>query len=467
MMSNLRDLYVSQKHQRINNWNQARLVFYRGPFLAGDLLYYRWFKTMLKVNDLHRKICYARTGIYHEAVAKSISFIISACIDIIGGALRNPDRTIVHQEMITPEIFRAMGLYPFIAEFLGTALTVIDPHSAERYIDICESAAIPGDLCSHNKSAMGLVLDDLFPSAAALVSSSMPCDGGMSSYLTIERHLKIPTIRLDVPHHFQNDKAVTYFAGELRRMITWLEENTPGKMDWDKLKSICENRNQMVAHELDLWDMMKVRPAPMAGDPVFTNHVFASSIIPGEKRSTEIFKDLKRLCEKNYTEGNGVIKNEKYRSIFWNPPLLHACDLFNWAERAYGIAFIIDSMTFSRRAPFIDTTSEESMLRGLGQNMMEGPMARHTRGPASNYIDDIFHLVKCFDIDMLWVAGNVGCKNTAALNGMLREKCRQNGLPVLIIDHDLSDPRTVSRESIMEQINRFMENTMQAQRLDL
>ena len=107
------------------------------------------------------------------------------------------------------------------------------------------------------------------------------------------------------------------------------------------------------------------------------------------------------------------------------------------------------------------------MLRGLGQNMMEGPMARHTRGPAANYIEDIFYLVKCFDIDMLWVAGNVGCKNTAALNGMLREKCRENRLPVLIIDHDLSDPRTVSRENIMEQINRFMENTMQAKRQDL
>ncbi|MFP4446842.1 MAG: 2-hydroxyacyl-CoA dehydratase family protein, partial [Desulfosudaceae bacterium] len=75
--------------------------------------------------------------------------------------------------------------------------------------------------------------------------------------------------------------------------------------------------------------------------------------------------------------------------------------------------------------------------------------------------------IKQFDIDMLWVAGHVGCKNTAALNGMLRERCREQGVPMLIINYDLSDPRIVSRDGIQEQINHFMENIMNARRQDL
>ena len=142
-------------------------------------------------------------------------------------------------------------------------------------------------------------------------------------------------------------------------------------------------------------------------------------------------------------------------------------DLFNWAETAYGVSLIIDSMSYNRRNPFIDTSSEDTILRGLSMNIMEGPMARHTRGPAENYLDDIFDMIKRFDIDMIWVAGHVGCKNTAALNGILREKCREHNLPMLIINYDLSDPRIVSREGILEQVNHFMENIMKAKRLDI
>ena len=96
---------------------------------------------------------------------------------------------------------------------------------------------------------------------------------------------------------------------------------------------------------------------------------------------------------------------------------------------------------------------------------MAGPMARHTRGPAKNYLDDIFHIHKHFDIDMVWVAGHIGCKNTQALNGMLRELCRRESIPLLIINYDLSDPRIVSREGIIEQIDHFMENIMKAKKL--
>jgi hypothetical protein len=50
---------------------------------------------------------------------------------------------------------------------------------------------------------------------------------------------------------------------------------------------------------------------------------------------------------------------------------------------------------------------------------------------------------------------------------LLREKCREHGLPLLIINYDLSDPRVVSKEGIIEQVNHFMENIMKARRLDL
>ena len=461
-----RALYA--KHVATNLTAIAGMGLRNGPIKTlRDLNRYPWMKILMQANLLNEKFGKNRNDRYYEATLTVISYVVKGFVRILDDMFLRGDRLIIHEDMVPPEIFRAMGLTPFMAELLGIALPMIDPHAVEQYIDRSENYGVPPDVCSLPKSTMGFVLAGELPPALALVSSNLPCDGGMSSYTLIERTLKLPTFRLDIPHHFYNDRARTFFVGELRRLIKWLEKNTPGKMDWDKLAQICEERNRMVEYELELWDMLKNRPAPLAAEPVYLSHLWGANVSPGEPETTLLFKRLCGLARKNLQDGTGAVPNEQYRALLWNPPLLHAVDMFNWAETAYGVSLIIDSMSYNRRGPFIDTSSEESMLYGLGLNIMEGPMARHTRGPSENYLDDIFDMVKRFDLDMLWVAGHVGCKNTAALNGVLREKCREHGLPMLIINYDLSDPRIVSKEGILEQINHFMENIMNAKRLDV
>ncbi len=457
--------WVYARYKAKSGLTALRFVSDRGlPGVAGDLRRYPWLKTLAKAFTLYERLGKNREDNYLEATCLVIAFIIEGFGYMLADVFGQPEKTVLHEDMIAPEIFRAMGLAPFMTEILGLAMPLIVPDSAEPYIDVAENNGIPPDVCSLPKSTVGLALSGHLPTAIALVASNMPCDGGMSSYTVLEKKLRLPTMRLDIPHHFYSEKARQYFIGEMFRLIAWLEQHTPGRMDWDKLKEICEERNRMVACEMDLWDMIRVRPAPLAAEPVYLMHLWGSNAMPGDKRTTEIYKSLSRLGRENLEKGVAAVKNERFRALLWNAPLFHVADLFNWAESVYGVSLIMDSMTFCRRKSYINTGSEESMLYGLGQNIMEGPMTRHTRGPAANYIDDIFTAVKQFDIDMLWVAGHVGCKNTAALNGILREKCREQGLPLLIINYDLSDPRIVSREGILEQINHFMENIMKVKR---
>ncbi|MFP4039093.1 MAG: 2-hydroxyacyl-CoA dehydratase subunit D [Desulfosudaceae bacterium] len=451
-----------------NYLRMGRMITKAGLFKTyRDLQQYPWMKVLLQANLLHDKFGKNREGRHLEATSQVVSYVIKSFADLLYETLNNDDRLIIHEDMVPPEIFRAMGLAPFMAELLGIALPLILPHSVEEYIDRSESFGVPPDICSLPKSTMGFALAEQMPPANALITSNLPCDGGMASYVVMERQLNLPTFRLDIPHNFYNDRARDYFTGEMYRLIDWLEDHTCGKMDWDRLAAICRERNKMVDYELELWDMIKHRPSPMAGEPVWLSHLWGANVNPESEKTSRLFQKLVELTRQNLSEGRPALKEEKFRALLWNPPLLHVSDLFNWAETAYGVSLIMDSMSYNRREPYIDTSSEESMLRGLGQNIMEGPMARHTRGPSANYIEDIFVMIKQFDIDMLWVAGHVGCKNTAALNGMLRERCREAGVPMLIINYDLSDPRVASRDAILEQINHFMENIMKARRQDL
>ena len=163
-------------------------------------------------------------------------------------------------------------------------------------------------------------------------------------------------------------------------------------------------------------------------------------------------------------KGIAAVPNEKYRALIWNSPIFHYSDIFVWAEKTYGISLVMDSLSYNA-LPFIDTSDRETMLRDLGRVMMAGPMARHSHGPVEYFFDDIFQAYEQFNIDMIWVAAQIGCKNTMALNGILREKCREKGIPLLILDFDLIDPRIVSHEGITKQIENFMENVMKAERI--
>ena len=432
--------------------------------LPAKLRKHPWLWTLLRVNELHRTMTETRTGDYREANGYLITNVISTIVELVGRALGDPERTVLHEDLVPPELLYGMGLNSWMVELLGIVVPMIDSRVVEPWIDEAEAHGVPPDVCSLPKSTIGMVLQGQMPPPAAMVASNMPCDGGMSQYALIERHLRVPTFRLDVPHDFYNERAVRYFVGELEQLVTFLEEKTPGRMDWDRLRGVCEERNRAMEHELDLWDAIRKRPAPLAAEPVYLSHLAWAIAQPGSSRGTEVFRHMARLAQRNGQLGIGALKDERYRVALWNPPTLCSVDLFAWAERAYGVALIMDMLTYHQH-PFIDTSTPESMLKGLAQVIMQGPMARHTRGPAENFFGDLFHLYEQFDLDMIWMAGHVGCKNTQALSGMFREKCRERGIPLLIIDYDLSDTRIVSKQGIRRQVEEFMEVVMKAERL--
>jgi hypothetical protein len=418
-----------------------------------------WIAQLARVNGLHDRMTRGRTGAVREANAYVISNIVTTFSEMIQGIVDRPGHSVLHEDLVPPEILYGMGLQPWMAEFLGIVLPMIEPSACVPYIDRAEMEGIPSDVCSLPKSTMGLVLLDQMPSPVAVVSSNMPCDGGMAQYAVIQRKLRAPLFQLDVPHDFHDERAVGYFAHQLRDMIDFLERHTPGRMDWDRMREVCEERNRAVGYELDLWDLLKLRPAPMAAEPIYLTHMVYAVAQAGLPRSTEVFRRVAELARQNHERGEGAVPKEQHRVVLWNPPTMMFMDLFAWAEQAWGVALLMDMLTFHRH-PFIDTRSPETMLRDLARIVMQGPMARHTRGPAANFFRDLFYIVEHFDLDMIWMAAHVGCKNTQALLGMLRERCRERETPLLVIDYDLMDPRVESPEGICAQVDRFMETVM-------
>jgi benzoyl-CoA reductase/2-hydroxyglutaryl-CoA dehydratase subunit BcrC/BadD/HgdB len=438
------------------------LLFKRGPVGAvRELRQYPWILQALKATQLLRRITKGRKGAYLESSALVVHVIAILLVEKLDEVFYQPERLLINEDLVPPEIAMAMGLNVWLTESMGILLPFLDPEACLDFIDEAENAGMNPDSCSFVKATVGMTAKQQQPKGCAIVSSNMPCDAGMTSYSYIQQQLDVPIYRVDVPYHFYNERAEKLFVEDLKGMIAFLEKNTPGRMDWERLREICEKLNYMMELELELWDMMRVSPAPLASEAVWLSHLMLFNWFPGHKVSIRHYERLVELARKNMTEKIPAVENEKYRAVLWNPPFPHFVDIFNQMERAHGITLIMDSMTFNRHE-LIDTSTPETMLRGLSQIIMQGPMVRHTRGPAENYLDDIFRCYKQFDLDMVWIANHVGCKSAQALNGILREKCREMKIPLLILDYDLVDPRIVSHEGMLSQVDDFMENVMKS-----
>ena len=467
---NLRDALVYIKYW-ILTWMAilkflVQALFKLGPSgLIRALINNPWILILLGVNGLANRLVRGRTGMYHDSLCMTVHTVALGVLDQLRDMLFDPSRLVIFEDLVPYDIGRAMGLKCYLLEAMGIVLPLVSSEASLKYIDEAENSGMNPDACSLPKATVGMVLKGHMPKGVAIVSSNMPCDAGAASYAFIQRAYNVPIYRLDVPYNFYNERAEKLFARDVMGMITWLEQHTPGRMDWDRFREICEGRNRMLELELDLWEMTRVRPAPLACEAVWLSHMWLFNISAGHPISVRHYEQLIKMARKNLEKNIPATKNEKYRTVIWNPPFLHFPHIFNWAERTYGITLLNDSMTYNHHGP-IDTTSPETMIRSWGKTIMQGPMVRHTRGPAENYLDDIFRMYKQFDLDMVWVANHVGCKGGQAMNGILREQCRAKGFPLLVLDYDLSDKRIVSHDNMMRQVEFFMENVMKASRLD-
>jgi hypothetical protein len=442
----------------------GKLFIKRGPIGVFRVLrQYPWILRFLGATKLLRRLTLGRKGAYLESTALVILSIAVTLVEKLEEMFYQPGLVLINEDLVPPDIGTAMGLKVWIVEAMGILLPLINPEASQNFIDEAENAGMNPDSCSFVKAAVGMIIKNQQPKGVAIVSSNMPCDAGMASYTYIQKQYDVPIYRVDVPYHFYNERAEKLFVEDLKGMIAFLEKNTPGRMDWNKLREICEGRNRMMELELELWDMMRASPAPLASEAVWLSHLWHFNLFPGHKVAIRLFERLVELARKNLDAKIPAVENEKYRAVLWNPPFPQFPDIFNQVERAHGITLVIDSMSYNHHDP-IDTSTPETMLQCLAKIIMQGPMVRHTRGPAENYLDDIFRCYKQFDLDMVWIANHVGCKGGQAMNGILREKCREMKIPLLILDYDLIDPRIVSHEGMIRQVDDFMDTVMKEKR---
>jgi benzoyl-CoA reductase subunit B len=353
-----------------------------------------------------------------------------------------------------PELLVALDL-PWYPLLLVTYLPTRQPFVLEE-IDEAVRFGLGTDTCTLIRLGISNVKAGRVPLPTAFVGLLSPCDGASALHQAVAHDKywrNVPTFCTDPPY-WDNEHSINFHAKELRLMVSFLEEHTGHKLDIDRLREVVRESNK----QYKLWskynELRRTVPCPPAATKGAQAWNIAQNFMVGDPRGTEWFRKLVSITKQQVKEGKGYAANERIRLLWFDVPALWLSDLTKWLREEWGACIVMDMMGYASET--IDTSSEESMFRGLAKrNLCELPMVRQVHGTADTLANDIVQVVKDYKIDCVIWPAHMGHKDGSASVGIMRKVCRDIGVPFLSLGVDLFDKRYTSIDHLKDRLSEF------------
>lgn len=358
---------------------------------------------------------------------------------------------------IAGEIFAAMDL-PWY-QLLQTSFLASSAPYLPSYIDECERIGLVNDMCTAVRLSIYFIEAGLMPLPTVVASPLQPCDAAPLLYQTLARNeewCNIPHFGFDAPY-WEDERGIDYFAREFKEMVAFLKEHTGCSLDVDRLRQVIVESNKQYELWMEYNELKRAVPCPH-GFGIGGMQCFAMTQMYriGDSRGTAWYEDLIIDAETRVRDKRGIVSGEKIR-VFWFDilPMGWMFEFIPWLEEEWGANIVMDMLSYTPYEP-IDTSNEESMFRGMAKRSLSDiPMVRQARGVADNFANDIVRVVKDYKIDCVIWPGHMGHKDGSASIGIMREVCRELGVPFLTIGLDLFDPRYTTVEQVKERMSQF------------
>jgi benzoyl-CoA reductase/2-hydroxyglutaryl-CoA dehydratase subunit BcrC/BadD/HgdB len=299
-------------------------------------------------------------------------------------------------------------------------------------------------VCSFHRAALGASFNEYFPRPDILLTTSYYCDQKAKTNEILALLHGRESFLLYVPAEISRD-SVAYVEKQLREVAARLGDIAGNRLDEDRLRETVRSSNRARRSHLRLLELLKHCPAPWGG-----LQLIGFSINGGMFNGTEIKERLNeaflRSVEKRIETGK--VRHEEHR-LYWFAWLpTYPSNLFDTLE-AKGVSVPLCE-TFR---VFWDEIDEDRPFEGLAlkclQNPFVGPVTRRTRG--------LDRIVEAYRIDGALLFATPACRHANAAYRYLKDSLEKIGVPFLMLDMDISDPRGYSPEQTRTRLEGFIE----------
>ena len=463
-------------------WGMLLMTFSKDLIPAlNATLYYRWMVSYFCCHGFMDKNIMGLRGsnlrmshllIYDVFRYVAENLVLSAkCDKKNGNSEALNQRTVLFDEMTMGQIMAGFpDLYGFPHQLLAVFLvSEIDQLTCVPYIDAVESFGLPADCCPVPSSECGALVTDSLPHmGSCFLSSSMPCDGStMASSYYSRRFPNVPVFHLCFPVRYMDEETVQMGAEDIKACIKFIEQKTGAKWNWDAYFTQIKRFNKETEYELQKWEVNKSAYPQLLGPCYELFRKWNYEMDGGaDPRTIKTFEKVNDLLMKAYANKEEPWPGKmKYRAIVWSCPAHYYANFSNWAANCWGINVLVEMESLNFTKP-LETEDKEEAMRDLARLYERMVMRRHTNGGYQNVVDELWRQCEDWNAKLIIMYQNVACKNMATVQGILDDQGRERGYDLIWVEHDLMDPRTVSRRTMRDKVNEYMRTVMKAEPVD-
>lgn len=387
---------------------------------------------------------------------------------------------------VPPELLKAFDLEWEWPENFGTlcASRLIAPD----FIESAESEGYSSDICSYVNNTFGYCrryLEEGGPpdlgrvrgmrKPSFLLGSGVTCEPRYKWFQTIAtRYFQVPihsTDPLSPPwdQDAKDPRVAEHYLEQLRRdlrgLVAFLEQQTGKKLDLDRLREIMQYSQEALRYWYQVLQLRKAIPSPMGATDYF------SAIIPqmymlGEPEAVNFYREMYNEVKERVEKGIGIAEPEKYRLIWFGLPPWFNLGMFNYLE-SLGAVVVYESIYNMGEWVELDLSDP---LEALVERTWKKAVIANQRGTetrpetcelsaVSNFTGSnlLEELVSDFKLDGAIFHQTRSCRALSFGHIHTKNRLAKLGIPSLIFESDMADPRLWSDAQVKTRIHAFIE----------
>jgi benzoyl-CoA reductase subunit B len=361
-------------------------------------------------------------------------------------------------ELLRPFGFRAV--YPEI-----NALQCGVKKVAGENILKAEDIGYSSDVCGYVKNDIGICLGGgqtplgRIPKPDLLVCNFSGCNTFIKWFEALADFYEAPMFLLDIPYvrdRESYEQDVEYVTQQLWDLVAYCEELSGVTFNESSLREALEYSRQAEDLWAELLNMPRRRPSPF--DAYFEAVFFMApiNVLRGTKECVEYYRVVIDEMEERSQAGVGPVPEEKFRVVYEGPPCWPHFRSFWELFKAWGVVGV--ASTYSKVGGLFETGVRHDPSRPM-ESIAEYVINCYTNWNLEKRAGLLHHYIEDFEADALVIHSVKSCRSFSVGQADFREVFSHDlGIPTLMIESDLADPRYFSQAQLKNRVDAFFES---------
>jgi len=361
------------------------------------------------------------------------------------------------------EILRCFDILPVFPEV--NALQLAIRKQSLPYIIKSEEIGYASDNCAYVKADVGYTMcggvgeNGNIPVPDFIVCNFVGCNVYIKWFEHCASMFDVPMIMLDIPFVREDGPStddVKYVMTQLKELIAHCEKLTGKKFDIDRLREVLGYSARAERGWSRCKELCKRKPTPFDAYFDSINMMGPINALRGSKVAADFFDQVVEQYEGMVSDGMGVLEDERFRIVFEGPPPYPYYRNFRNLFEAWGAVAVQSTYsTVGGTWEFGFTHDPERPLESIAEQMIIHNLCNRSMieryAQIQSYVDE-------YDADALVIHSIKSCRLFSAGQGDMREYfTKDRGVPTLMVESDLEDPRYYAEAQMKNRIDAFFE----------